>query len=342
MRFAFIADIHLSKYGQDKIEDETNLPDRLNSIKSCLYEVADYCKETGVENIIIGGDVLHGKSVIYAIAQDILIQFLEDFPEIQFYIIDGNHDLSGKGEDVVSALRPLRTVGPHVKWISFKEVFKLDEPDMIFVPYSYNISKNVKKYSSRILVSHFGLNEAMVNSGMSMVSDLSIKDLIGRYQLVLLGHYHKPQDYVSEQFKLYYSGSLIQLDWGEKNDEKRFLIVNTDTLDVVSVPIKAYKKHIEIAVTNENKRDALKEAEKQKASGNYVKIITTEKVDLGKVGEQFNVVDKSERDITDRGITSSMSQRDKLKKYLEIQEMPTEGIYMELGMEIVNEVGEIL
>jgi hypothetical protein len=113
-------------------------------------------------------------------------------------------------------------------------------------------------------------------------------------------------------------------------------------LDVISVPIRAYKKHIEIAVTNENKRDALKEAEKQKASGNYVKIITTEKVDLGKAAEDFNVVDKSERNVTDRGITSSMSQADKLKKYLEIQEIPTDGIYMELGMEIVNEVGEIL
>jgi|GEM_PF-1352541 len=342
MRFAFTADIHLSKYGQDRIENNSGLPERLHSIKTCLYEMTSYCKENGIENVVIGGDILHGKSVIYAIAQDILLQFLEDHKDLNFYVIDGNHDLSGKGSEVVSALRPLATIGKHVKWISYKDVLKLDEPDMIFVPYSYDISKNVKKYKSRILVSHFGLNEAVINSGISMVSDLSVKDLIGRYELVLLGHYHKPQEYIRDNFKLYYSGSLIQLDWGEKNDEKRFLIVDTDKLDVISIPIKAYKKHIEIHVTNENKIEALKEAQKQKEAGNYVKIITTEKVDLGNVIEHFNVVDKSEKDITDRGITSSMSQVDKLKKYLEIQKMPTEGIYMNMALEIINEVEELV
>lgn len=338
MRFAFIADIHLSKYSQDKIEDETNLPDRLNSIKSCLYEVSTYCRENGIDKIVIGGDVLHGKSIIHAIAQDILIQYLEDCSDLTFYVIDGNHDLSGKGEDVVSALRPLATIGKHVNWISFKQVYKIEDDDILFVPYSYKVAENVKKYTSRILISHFGLNEGVINSGLSIVSDLGLKDLVNRYQLVLLGHYHKPQEIIQDNFKLYYSGSLIQLDWGEKNDVKRFLIVDTDTLDVISVPIKAYKKHIEITVTNQNKMAALKEAQKQKDAGNYVKIVTTEKVDLGKAVEHFNVVDKSEKDITDRGITSSMSQADKLKKYLEIQEMPIEGIYMDMALEIVNEV----
>jgi len=99
MRFAFTADIHLSKYGQDRIEDNSNLPERLHSIKTCLYEMALYCKENGIENVVIGGDILHGKSVIYAIAQDILLQFLEDHKDLNFYVIDGNHDLSGKGSE---------------------------------------------------------------------------------------------------------------------------------------------------------------------------------------------------------------------------------------------------
>ena len=342
MRFAFTADIHLSKYGQDKIEDDSNLPERLHSIKASLYEMALYCKENGIENVVIGGDILHGKSVIYAIAQDILLQFLEDHKDLNFYVIDGNHDLSGKGEDVVSALRPLATVGPHVKWISYKEVYKLNDEDIIFVPYSYNVTQNVKKYSGRILVSHFGLNEAVVNSGMSMVSDLALRDLVGRYQLVLLGHYHKAQEFIKDDFKLYYSGSLIQLDWGEKNDEKRFLIVDTDTLDVISIPIRGYRKHIEISVTNENKKDTLKEAQRQKDNGNYVKLITTEKIDLGKAAEQFNVVDKSDKDITSRGITSSMTQRDKILKYLEIQEISHDEyqMYTDVALEIINEVGE--
>ena len=79
MKFAYIADIHLSKYGQDKIEDDTNLPQRLHSIKRALYEVAHYCVRNYIRVVVIGGDVLHGKSVIYAIAQEIMIQYFKDF-----------------------------------------------------------------------------------------------------------------------------------------------------------------------------------------------------------------------------------------------------------------------
>ena len=67
MKFAYIADLHLSRYGQDKIEMTSNLPERLHSIKQTLYEVAEYCISNGIGFIVIGGDTLHGKSVIYAI-----------------------------------------------------------------------------------------------------------------------------------------------------------------------------------------------------------------------------------------------------------------------------------
>jgi len=47
-----------------------------------------------------------------------------------------------------------------------------------------------------ILISHFGLSEGMLNSGMSIISDIGLKDLRGKYELVLLGHYHKPQEII--------------------------------------------------------------------------------------------------------------------------------------------------
>ena len=47
-----------------------------------------------------------------------------------------------------------------------------------------------------------------------------------------------------------------------------------------------------------------------------------EKVDLTSVKDQFNIVDKTETDITDRGITSTMSQEDRINRYIEIKEIP--------------------
>ena len=137
-----------------------------------------------------------------------------------------------------------------------------------------------------------------------------------------MGHYHKPQEIIRDDIKLYCIGSLIQLDWGEKGDEKRFLVVDTDTLDVKEVPITGYKKHIEIELTSENRDEVFKFAQQSKDAGDHIKIIMKEKVDIDEVENDFNIVDKTDRDITDRGITSSMSQEDKVLKYLEIKEVP--------------------
>jgi len=335
MKFAFIADIHLSRYSQDKLEDETNLPERLHSIKASLYEVANYCRENDIGVIIIAGDILHGKSIIYAIAQDIMLQFIEDYEEIDFYIIDGNHDLSGKGEDVVSALRPLSKY-KNVRLINYNQT--LERFNIFFAPYSSNIVDVVKKNTAKILVSHFGLSEGMLNSGISIISDIKLSDLEGKYELVLLGHYHKPQEIIKENIRLYYVGSLIQLDWGEKDDEKRFLVVDSESLEAESIPLTNYRKHIEIKLDSKNKDQVLEIAKKAREDGNHVKIIMTETVDVTDVKDDFNIIDRTEVDITNRGITSSMSQKDRLKRFLEIKEIPEEKqeAYLQAALEVLD------
>jgi len=318
MKFAFIADIHLSRYGQDKIEDETDLPERLHSLKTVLDNIAKYCVDNNIRVMVIGGDILHGKSIIYAIAQDIMLDYIEHWSDmIRFYVIDGNHDLSGKGSKVVSALRPLRNSNS-TTWIPYYETLQLG--NILFVPYGPSMVDTIKNNSSKILISHFGLNEGMLNSGISIISDLSLKTLIGKYELVLLGHYHKPQEIIRDDISLYYVGSPIQLDWGEKNDIKRFLVVDSETLEVESIPTEGYRKHIELDVTNSNKQEIIQLAQEAKKEGHYVKVVKKETIDLG-LEDDFMVVEKIDRDITNRGITSSMSQEDKFKKFLEIKEI---------------------
>lgn len=318
MKFAFIADPHLSRYGQDKLEDETNLPERLHSIKNALYEVGDYCYQNDIKIIIIGGDVYHNKSIIYAIAQDLMLDFFEHYKDLEFWVLDGNHDLSGKGANVVSALRPIVKC-PNVEWVTQTPV---GNDDFICIPYSHDVVNQVKNNKRKILISHFGLSEGVLNSGMSIVSDIGIKDLMGKYELVLLGHYHKPQEIIRDDISIYYVGSLIQLDWGEKGEEKRFLVVDTDTLHIDSIPISQYRKHIEIEIDSNNIDEALKAAQQAKDDGHHVKVLMKEKIDLTGIKDDFHVIDKTESDITDRGISSSMTQEDRIHRYVEIKEIP--------------------
>ena len=335
MKIAVIADVHLSRYGQDKVEEASNLPERLHSIKNTLYEVAEYCVNNEISEVVIAGDLLHSKSIIYAIAQELMFDFFQKYQQLHFIVLDGNHDLAGKGEDSFSSLRSLENV-ENVEWVTKTP---LAAGDILYVPYSHDVVNQVKDtIYAKILISHFGLNEGILNSGISIVADISLADLIGKYELVILGHYHKPQEIIRDDIKFYYVGSPIQLDWGEKGDEKRFLIVDTDTLAVKSIPTTAYRKHIEIDLTVENKQDVFDLAEKEKNDGNYIKIIKKEAVDLDDIKGNFRIVDKTEQDITNRGITSSMSQADKHKKYLEIKEIPKKYLpdYEKTGLEIID------
>lgn len=341
MKFAFIADVHLSRYGQDSIHSESNLPERLHMLKNTLHQIANYCIENEIENIVIGGDILHGKSVIYAIAQKVMLEFFRDYVDrIKFIVIDGNHDVSGKGADAVSALESLGNE-PNVSWIGMdKKQFGVE--NVLYVPHSSDMIKIIKSSSADILVSHFGLNEGKLNSGISIVSDIGMKDLRGKYKLVLLGHYHKPQEIIEEEISVYYVGSPIQLDWGEKNDEKRFLVVDTNDLSVESIPTQGYAKHIELIINNENKNEIIQEAQRLKQEGHLVNVIAETKIDLGDIKTDIKIIDKTEKDVTNRGISINMSERDRLIRYMEIQGIPEEkrDVYLQYAVKLIGGTNE--
>ena len=56
--------------------------------------------------------------------------------------------------------------------------------------------------------------------------------------------------------------------------------------------------------------------------------------------EDFIVIDKSEKDITNRGIDSTMSMDDKINNFLRIKEIPDElrGEYLLAAKEIINSI----
>lgn len=313
------------------------MPERLDSLKNTIYFIASYAIENNVKHIVIAGDIFHNKSIIHSLALNILLTFFRDHPELKFIIIDGNHDLSGKAEGVVSALACLDHE-PNVTRIS--KPLKIGQ--ILFVPYSYNMIDIIKNSSAEYLISHFGLNEGMLNSGISVVADIGIKDLIGKYKTVLLGHYHLRQEIIKDNIKIYYTGSIIELDYGERDEDKRFLLVDTDNDIIESISTKGYKKHYNFELSNENKEEIFNKAKELRDQGHHVQFSQIEEMDVSDIREEFKVTNKVERDITNRGITSSMSTEDKFRKYLDIKGIPEDQIeeHLIIGFEIVNTCSE--
>ena len=329
MKFIAIADLHLSAYSQDKIIKGTNLPERLYYLNKVLTNIAKFAIDDNIKIIVIAGDIFHNKSIIYSLAQSVLLDFIREFEDLKFIYFSGNHDMSSKSGKGVSALKCLDNE-PNVIMIHKPQVIE----NIFFVPWNPETMVNdIKNNDSDYLVAHFGLNEAQLSSGISIISDVKLSDL-KHYKHCILGHYHKPQSVGNTT----YVGSPIQLDWGEKGEEKRFLIVDSDSGKIESVPTFGYKKYIEYIITNENKEEILEEAKKEKEKGHMIQLVKKEDIDTDDIGKEFRIVDKTEKDITDRGIISSMSQDERIDKYLEIKKIKPEEveIYKKIGIEIMN------
>lgn len=333
MKFIAIADIHLSLYSQDPIK--SGLPMRLYHLNIMLRNIAEYAMAHNIRVIVFAGDVFHTKSIIHSLAQSILLDFIRHYSDMLiFYVIDGNHDVSSKTGEGVSALKCLDN---EFNVRMMHEPKQID--DILFVPWDPRTMKDtIKKAEASYLISHFGLNEASLSSGISIVSDIGLKDL-SHFKNCIIGHYHLPQ----EVGNVWIPGSIIQLDWGEKNEEKRFLIVDTNNDLIESIPTEGYKKHIEYELRDDNKDIIFKEAREMKKQGHFVKILKFDDVDTSRLDDEFRVIDKREKDITNRGIDSSMSTKDKLNKYMEIMKVPQEKkeAYMAKALEVIQTCNSI-
>jgi len=340
MKLAVTADLHFSAYSQDPLIE--NVPERLYSLESAITSMIAECRARSVYDIAFAGDLCHNKSIIHTTAQNVMLDIFQslEYQELRFYIIDGNHDLSGKGKDSVSALKSMETIS-NVRWISYQSkgeaVHHIDDGRVAFIPFFPGMDEYVKKTKAETLISHFGLNEGMLSSGISIQSSISAKHL-KNYKTVILGHYHLPQAMLYGKTHIYYAGSLISLDWDDKNQEKRFLILDTETHDMDSIPSEGYKKYLELNIDSDNKDAKVQEAKLLRDAGHHVKLVTSEKLELGEDMKNINIVSNAEEDITNRGITTGMDETQKFEKYMDIKKIPVEdrGSYMATAKRIVD------
>lgn len=340
MKFIAIGDVHASGFGDDPLVD--NLPARLTYIKRTLDYALTVGKQEQTNQYVILGDLIHDKTIIYNIAQSMLYEFFKNNSNCQFTIISGNHDLSSVGENQKSAIEVFDSL-PNVHCV-VKDIYPDNDNKILYVPYTNDFIGYVKNYTSGydIIVAHVGLNEAVLQSGLSKVDKLKLTDL-KNYKLAILGHYHKPQDFGNDITHVYYAGSLIPRDWNDKNESKRLLCVDTETLNVKDYPIPDtinVPRYIEIVIPPNSTLDDIKtwleEASTYKKMGHHVRVINKNKTKIKNDVADLIVLEQQQIDVTNRGITVDQTKIQQCEKYLEIKQIPEEDrkMYMDLLKEL--------
>lgn len=329
MKAIFTADLHFSGYNNDKIDERTGLSEKLSGIYFTLVNLIEYARNNKINIIIVGGDIFHNKSIIYSVAQSVFLDIIRNNRDIRWIIISGNHDLSSMTGNGVSAIKCLDNE-PNVVTIHKTTMIE----NILFVPWNpQTMIEDLKNGKTKYAIAHLGLNEGVLNSGISLVSDIGLKDL-KHYKKVYLGHYHTNQILGNCE----YVGSLVHLDHSDKNQEKVFKVIDFDNDIDYSVPSIGYKKYFEFDISEENKDEILTKIETIKSEGHYIKLNKIDNFDSNDIEKIYEISDKTEKDITNRGITTSMSSSDKIDKYMEIKEVPLNKRekYKNIALEIIN------
>lgn len=331
-KMIFTADLHLQPFTSDNVELENGIRLKLQELINNIKQLLDYAVANKISTVIFGGDIGHHRNTIYtrpfSLFQDLLLSY-----DLEYRFIPGNHDGSSlySGQNSVALLKTL----PKTK-VFFEPTI---EDNITYIPDSQNMYEDIKNSKSNdILVSHFALSEAATDSGLKITTKFSKRDLT-KFKLVLIGDYHTHQtiDHI------HYPGSLIPLNRGEKGP-KGFIVCDTKTLKTKFVEVTGFRKYIDIEITEESDLKEIKSIIKESETSNdFITIRNT----LKEIPKEVNsiikktkliVIDKYEPEEILRGITSSMSLADQMKKFLEIENIDDSLIdkYMAVGIQAIE------
>jgi exonuclease SbcD len=139
-----------------------------------------------------------------------------------------------------------------------------------------------------VLLAHLLIDGARVGTGeralhLGQVYGLTAEELPGNVQYVGLGHLHRPQEVLAPARTLY-SGSLLELDFGELEQDKRVVLVDAKAgraPSIESVPLTAARRLRDVKGT-------LADLEKQAAGlgSDYLRVVVTTEGPVPGLAEQ--------------------------------------------------------
>lgn len=309
---------------------DTHLSESTIEINRSIWKQAvDTCKGKGIKRIFHMGDVFDSRKSqtqeLLLVLDELLCMVSEEGLDI--IIIPGNHDKTSY-ESQDSFLHPFR-FHPSVTivsnyWGVGNKTYSEFPDDMIvmFAPFfdekSGKYAEVLKahkqacsdKYKHRILLTHIGVNEAVMNGG-SIIENHLDSNLFDDFTKVYVGHFHDYQEL--NKGKIVYIGSTYQSNYGEDN-KKGFQILKSDgSLEFIKSKFPEYKK-ITIDINKTSKEDLIELKKEYEGSednirfvfkGDKEKLAKVDKTEFSALGidvktEEFDikVIDYSSQQVT--------------------------------------------
>lgn len=210
-----VGDLHL---GNNK-----NNPIFLQTALDYARWIDKLCYSENIDTIVQLGDVFHNRETTHSIVIDCAYNFFKILEKYDIHIVSGNHDALYNNVSDVNSLKLLS------RWPNITVHEKVTTiGDLCFCGWGTKLEDIP---DSKIIFGHFDIKGFQMSSFKISEHGFSASDLMNKCQLLMSGHYHKPQVRFYDKKPLIYTGSAYQLNWGESGEDKYSYILNTETLE---------------------------------------------------------------------------------------------------------------
>lgn len=329
MKSLLIGDLHI-----DNAKNSISNSDSFLEILNLFTLIKNSAHEHRVDYVIFLGDVFNVPISTSSTILSAISELVNDLSmEVPIIFIEGNHDIVDDKHMIVkngenrmsvkaSLLTPFKFFN-NVKVFSNPEVVNIEKNiEIAFIPFSNNINEDLdrvsKKFSvgsKRILMGHFDIrNNFYLQDGGNPAFNNKLpntSDLIEKYKydIVLLGHIHEPEEFLVNEKLVKYVGSSRNINFSNIGEKKGIHLFDFDTFELTFIEnehtniFKTFKDVDELKKFCYNKTPE----ELSKTKIKYVYSSSADMKSIGKLKEFFKTLQFEKNIVVDEEQSGTIS-----------------------------------
>lgn len=240
-KFLFFSDLHCHAHSQYSHQ----LPNGRNSrLQDCL-NIIDQARQVAVDRqcsaVILVGDLFHSRTKIDVDVFSATWSAIKDLADAGLHVVlvKGNHDSYTK----IGETHSLEAFKPIAHVVDVPQRFEIAGCSFVAEPYTPNVGDLIGRLEASapadILLLHQALREGSIGAaGLTGHGEIGLNDLqLSKWRYAIAGDFHKKQVLAIGKFR--YCGSPLQLTFGEKDEQKEFSLLDTDTWTFEDIPTAA-------------------------------------------------------------------------------------------------------
>jgi DNA repair exonuclease SbcCD nuclease subunit len=239
-------------YSDIHIHPHKNSLQRLDHCLQCLEWVFNVAIDQGIEDVIFLGDLFQDRQKIQILPYHKTYETIQRFAGrgLKMYMLIGNHDMWFADRCDISSVFPFNAI-EGVTVIAKPTTISIAGTDIDFLPYTKNPLESMKVFTkpSRLLMGHVSIDGAKLNTFRNRIADISVEhegDMVPvdssqfkSWERVFLGHFHASQRLDNVE----YVGSPLQLNFAEAFQQKRVMVLDSESLETTDIVNEFSPKH---------------------------------------------------------------------------------------------------